>query len=89
MLVLSSDFQSHLSHLALIFQRLSDAGLTVNPSKVKYAFSTVSFLGHILSPNGIEIDVERTRTIRDFPPPKDVKGVARFVGAINFSLNLY
>jgi hypothetical protein len=29
------------------------------------------------------IDPDRTRNITNFPPPRDVKGIARFVGMVN------
>jgi hypothetical protein len=32
----------------------------------------------------VRIHVERTRAITDFPSPRDIKGVRRFVGMANF-----
>jgi hypothetical protein len=32
----------------------------------------------------VRIDPERTRAIRDFPSPRDVKGVSHFIGMANF-----
>ena len=49
-----------------------------------FATQEISFLGHVISPAGVRIDPERTRAIRDFPPPKDAKGISRFVGMVNF-----
>jgi hypothetical protein len=37
-----------------------------------------------VSSAGIAIDPERTRAIVDFPPPRDVKGIARFISMVNF-----
>ena len=37
-----------------------------------------------MSHKGVTVDPERTQAIRDFPPPRDAKGVARFVGMVNF-----
>lgn len=84
LLIYSSSFEAHMEHLRVVFTRLAEAGLTVNPSKVKYATSAVSFLGHILSPQGIQVDPARTQAIKDYKAPRDVKGVARFVGMVNF-----
>jgi hypothetical protein len=56
----------------------------MNPAKVKFATSQLSFLGHIISPSGVSVDPDRTSAIRSFPPPLDVKGVAPFVGMVNF-----
>jgi hypothetical protein len=35
----------------------------------------------------VSIDPIRTQPIRDFPPPKDVKGIARFVGILTFIIS--
>jgi hypothetical protein len=36
-------------------------------------------LGHRVSPLGVSIDPIRNQAIRDFPPPKDEKGIARSI----------
>jgi hypothetical protein len=38
----------------------------------------------LVSPAGVRIDPERNRAIREFLPPKDVKGISRFIGMVNF-----
>jgi hypothetical protein len=67
-----------------IFTRLCKAGLTVNPAKVKFVTSQLSFLGHIVSSSGVSVDPDRTEAIRNFPSPWDAKGIARFIGMVNF-----
>lgn len=84
LLVYSEDFESHIAHVEEVLRRLRHAGLTVNPEKVQFCHEQISFLGHLVSNKGISIDPARTQGIRDFPPPKDGKGVARFVGMVNF-----
>jgi hypothetical protein len=56
----------------------------VKPEKVVFATKEISFLGHLVSADGVRIDPERTRACRDFPRPRDVKGISRFIGMINF-----
>jgi hypothetical protein len=73
-----------MTHLREVFGRLRRAGLIVNPAEVKFATSHLSFLGHIVSSNGVMMDPDRTRNITSFPPPRDVKGIARFVGVVIF-----
>ena len=41
-------------------------------------------MGHLVSHRGVTVDPERTQGIRDFPPPRDAKGIARFVDMVNF-----
>ena len=71
LLVYSETFDDHLGHLREVLGRLRDAGLTVNPEKVRFAQESISFLGHLVSHKGVTIDPERTQGIRDFPPPRD------------------
>lgn len=84
LLVYSESFEEHLEHLEEVMTRLRRAGLTVNPEKVSFARSEISFLGHLVSSKGVCIDPARTQAIREFPPPRDAKGIARFVGMVNF-----
>ncbi|URQ09129.1 replicase [Halyomorpha halys erranti-like virus 1] len=83
-IVYSESWTEHLFHLREVLSRLGRAKLTVNPEKVTLGASQISFLGHLVSSRGVLIDPSRTSSVRDFPPPKDAKGVARFVGMVNF-----
>jgi hypothetical protein len=82
--IYSKTFEEHLEHVKIVLERLRAAGLTVKPEKVMFATKEISFLGHIVSTNGVGIDPQRTRAIRAFTPPKDAKGISRFVGMVNF-----
>lgn len=82
--IYSPDFESHLEHIRVVLGRLRKAGLTVRLSKVVFATQEISFLGHLVSPSGVRIDPERTRAIREFPIPRDVKALSRFIGMINY-----
>lgn len=84
LLVYSETFEDHLRQLEEVFTRLKKAKLTVNPAKLQYARSEISFLGHLVSSKGVRIDPDRVQGIRDFPPPRDAKGISRFVGMVNF-----
>jgi hypothetical protein len=82
--IYSEDFSQHLQHFGEFFSGLRDAGLTMNPAKLVFAVQEICFLGHRVSPLGVSIDPERTRATREFPPPKDARGIARFIGMVNF-----
>ena len=84
LLMYSKTYEEHLGHLREVMCRLRSAGLTVNVEKVWFAQESISFLGHLVSHRGVTVDPERTQGIRDFPPPRDAKGIARFVGMVNF-----
>jgi hypothetical protein len=84
LVIYSDSFQQHLQHLREIFTRLRKAGLSLNPAKVKFASPQLSFLGHIVSSSGLSVDPNRTEAIRNFPSPQDAKGIARFIGMVNY-----
>ena len=82
--IYSETFDEHVQHLREVFLRLRKAGLTVNPDKVRFVTTSLRFLGHIISPSSVVIDPERTEKVLSFPPPKNVKQIARFVGMLNY-----
>lgn len=84
LIIYSETYQEHLRHIREVFDRLRAAKLTVKPAKVNFLAEKLSFLGHLISSQGVTIDPDRTQKIRDYPVPKNAKGVARFVGMVNY-----
>ena len=41
-------------------------------------------LGFVVSKKGIEIDLDKVRTIQDLPPPRTMKEVRSFMGRLNY-----
>jgi hypothetical protein len=44
----------------------------------------MEYLGHIISPMGIQMDPEKTKTVKDWKEPVNVKGIQSFLGFANF-----
>jgi hypothetical protein len=87
LLVYSCSMEEHLSHLKDVFSRLEKVGFTLNREKVHLAQSEITFLGHFLSADGVKILPERIEAISQFPPPKSLKAVRRFLGMVRFYAN--
>lgn len=83
-LVFSSSFESHIRDLQQVFDRLITAGLTLKPSKCKFARKQVSYLGHTLSKNGVQVDISKTDAVRSFPIPKTQRQARSFLGLCNY-----
>lgn len=79
-----STFEDHLQKVGLVIQRLRDAGLTVNPQKITVAANKIQFLGHVFSNHTISIHPDRTKPIDEYPTPKNVKQLSRFLGMTAF-----
>ena len=82
--VFSKDFDQHMQHLQLIFDRLEAANLTLKLSKCQFAVSRVKYLGHILSPQGVSPDPEKISIVQDWQPPKNPKQIRQFLGLTNY-----
>ena len=80
----SPDLKTHMEDLQKIFNRLIAAGLTLKPSKCKIAVQNVKYLGHILSPKGIRPNPEKVEVIKNYPIPKTVTQVRRFLGMTQY-----
>ena len=77
-------FEELMDVLGEVLSRFAKAGITINPKKMQIGVQRIRYLGHIISYRGIEIDPERTAAIREYQPPRDAKGIARFIGMINY-----
>ena len=53
-IVFSSSFEDHLNRLALVFDRLRSAGLTIKPTKSFFGQKRIKFLGNYVSEKGTE-----------------------------------
>ena len=57
--VFSSSMEEHLKRLRQVFERLRMAGLKLKPSKCNILQRRVTFLGHVMSADGIETDPQK------------------------------
>ncbi|KAK3100349.1 hypothetical protein FSP39_018534 [Pinctada imbricata] len=83
-LVYSKSVAEHFGHLELVFQKLREANLTLQPSKCHFAATTVKYLGHVISNKGIKVDSDKTAAVATYPVPKSIKHVRSFLGMCNY-----
>ena len=83
-ILMSRTVEEHLERLVLILDRLRNAGLKLKPSKCKILQKTISFLGHIVSDQGIATDSEKVKAVEEWPTPKNVTEVRSFVGLCSY-----
>ena len=76
--------EEHVTTNRAFLQRCREAGVTLNPKKCEFHKTKVDFLGVELSADGFEMEHVKVDTIRDWKPPRNVKGVREFIGFCNF-----
>ena len=83
-LIASPDPESHREHVRTVCERLSEAGMEINLDKCEFGKTSIEFLGHTVTPDGIAPLRNRVTAISDFPPPSNVKELMRFNGMVNY-----
>ena len=76
--------EGHNELVAEIIKRLEENGLYVKLEKCKWKVREVGFLGVVIRPEGIKIEKEKIKGILDWPKPKCVKDVQKFLGLVNY-----
>jgi hypothetical protein len=84
LLVASSNVDEHYQHLTLLFQRLSDNRIIVNPDKCELGKTELIFLGHKITPEGISPSEDKVRAIVEYTLPSSVRELKAFLGLVSF-----
>ncbi|CAI5653079.1 unnamed protein product [Oreochromis niloticus] len=84
LLVHGGDFDSALSHLSEVFSAICRAGLRLNPAKCRLLARETTFLGDVISAQGIATDPAKVAAVRDWPTPSNVKELRSFLGLASY-----
>ncbi|BHF80129.1 hypothetical protein SprV_0702325300 [Sparganum proliferum] len=84
LLVASRNAEKQKEHLALVFDRLDQFGVVINPSKCVLGVPSPDFLGHHVDAQGLRPLSSKVEAIRDFPLPTSKRQLQRFLGMVNF-----
>ena len=68
-LVYSKDAQEHEQHLKIVLQTLREKKLYAKLRKCDFWLNEVSFLGHIVSSEGIRVDPTKIEAVVNWKPP--------------------
>ena len=68
----------------MVFTRLREANLRLGPRKCTLAKSSVTFLGHHVSEEGLRPDPRLLESIRKIPIPTTVTQVGSFLGLVGY-----
>lgn len=83
-LVFTPTFEKHLNALEQLFQRFSTANIKLNAKKCDLLLNSISYLGHLVTPEGIEPDPEKIKSVKMFKTPTTITEARSFIGLCNF-----
>jgi hypothetical protein len=82
--VFSKDGKTHINHLRQVLDRCREFGISLNPAKSVFGVTEGKLLGHIISKEGVKLDLERVEAISKVPLPASKKTLQSFLGQTNF-----
>ena len=82
--VFSSSVNEMLDRIALVFSHLKEFNLKIKPKKTFFFQSSVLFLGHLLSKDGILPNPKKVSKVKDWPIPSTAKELHSFLGLASY-----
>ena len=80
LIIFSSTWENHLTHLRAVLSRLQELGLTTKPSKCQFGMTECTYLGHVVGNGIVKPEAGKLRTINQFPQPNTKKRIKSFLG---------
>ena len=83
-LIYSRTKEKHEQHLRLTLQVLRQHQLYAKLSKCEFRLRSVTFLGHVVSDQGVEVDPRKTEAVKDWPKTLTPTDIHSFLGLANY-----
>ena len=82
--IMHRDVDEHLEFLSKIFAKFREYNLRLHPKKMNIATSSANFLGYTLHQGGYTVDTGRCKIVKEYPQPKNVREVKKFLGIAQY-----
>jgi len=76
--------EGHDELVVKVIKRLEENDLYVKPEKCKWKVREVEFSRVVIGPEGIKMEEEKVKGVLEWPMPKSVKDVQKFLGLANY-----
>ncbi|KAK9024146.1 hypothetical protein V6N11_004323 [Hibiscus sabdariffa] len=83
-LIYSRSEAEHVEHLRIVLQTLRDHRLYAKLSKCEFWLKKISFLGYVVSAEGIQVDPGKIEAIVSWKQPKNVSEIRSFLGLAGY-----
>ncbi|KAE8696147.1 putative CCCH-type zinc finger family protein [Hibiscus syriacus] len=83
-LVYSPTWTSHFDHLRAVFEMLKTECLFVNQKKCSFFTTSVTFLGFVVSTDGVHADQSKIDAVLEWPRPRTLHDIRSFHGLASF-----
>lgn len=76
--------EEHAAWLKKVFQRLHAEGLKLSLEKCQFYQTSVTYLGHVVSAEGITTDPQKLEAVTSWPRPNTVTELRSFLGFCSY-----
>jgi hypothetical protein len=83
-LIYSSSWAEHLQHITIILNELRAHHLHLKRSKCSFGASSVAYLGHVISAEGVAMDADKVVAVSAWPLPRSARGLRGFPGLAGY-----
>src|ERR1051325_5767118 len=83
-LIYSKSEEEHAKHVRIVLEVLKEKKLYAKFSKCEFWLSEVSFLGHVISGDGIAVDPSKVEAVLRWETPKSVTKIRSFLGLAGY-----
>ena len=82
-IVYSETLEEHIIYIRQVLQRLSDAGLHLNPKKCRFHLTETTYLALIVRRDGVCMQPEQVQAIQELKTPNNLTDGRSFLGFAN------
>jgi hypothetical protein len=83
-LIYNATWADHLQHLRMVLDTLRQCHLFAKESKCVLGAKEISYLGHVISRQGVAMDITKVEAVQSWPQPKTVCGLRGFLGLAGY-----
>jgi hypothetical protein len=83
-LIYSSSWAEHLQHVGVVLHALRVHRLHLKRSKCSFGASSVAYLGHVISAEGVAMDADKVAAVASWPTPRLARALRGFLGLAGY-----
>ncbi|KAK3544936.1 hypothetical protein QTP86_029223 [Hemibagrus guttatus] len=83
-LVYSTSLEEHVRHVRAVLFRLQQNHLYAKPENCEFHRTTITFLGYVISRQGVEMHLTKVCAVTEWPNPTTIKELQQFLAFANF-----
>ena len=83
-LIAGRDRKHHDEILEKVVRKATEWNLKLNFEKCQIRKTSVKYVGHVVTSEGLKIDPDKVRAVREMPRPESKEDIQRFLGFVQY-----